>query len=154
MLDPQSATLSAVTIPADGARLAGDLTVPEAAVGIVAFAHGSGSSRHSPRNRQVAERLVAARLGSTSSPTTKRGATCAPASCACDWFLIALTDSWRDGRGPGLTVAPAAAPDIDDAVIETDGLELYVEGEALEMLDDKVFDADDDGDTVRFSVHD
>ncbi len=35
-------------------RLAGYLTVPENAPGIVVFAHGSGSSRHSPRNRYVA----------------------------------------------------------------------------------------------------
>jgi dienelactone hydrolase len=46
-----------VSIPADGALLEGDLTIPDGAVGIVAFAHGSGSSRHSPRNRQVAEAL-------------------------------------------------------------------------------------------------
>ncbi len=38
-------------------RLHGDFTVPNAATGIVLFAHGSGSSRHSPRNRFVAERL-------------------------------------------------------------------------------------------------
>jgi putative phosphoribosyl transferase len=48
---------SEVSIPADGALLEGDLTIPDGAVGIVAFAHGSGSSRHSPRNRQVAEAL-------------------------------------------------------------------------------------------------
>jgi len=41
-------------------RIAGDLTVPEQAPGIVVFAHGSGSSRHSPRNRDVAGRLNAA----------------------------------------------------------------------------------------------
>jgi len=35
----------------------GDVTVPEAASGLVVFAHGSGSSRHSPRNRQVAAAL-------------------------------------------------------------------------------------------------
>jgi pimeloyl-ACP methyl ester carboxylesterase len=52
-----------VTIPVDGAHLEGDLAVPDEAVGIVAFAHGSGSSRHSPRNRQVATRLRDARLG-------------------------------------------------------------------------------------------
>jgi putative phosphoribosyl transferase len=34
--------------------LDGDLTVPDGAAGLVVFAHGSGSSRHSPRNRQVA----------------------------------------------------------------------------------------------------
>jgi predicted phosphoribosyltransferase/dienelactone hydrolase len=43
--------------------LAGTLTVPPVAVGVVVFAHGSGSSRHSPRNRYVAERLVQAGLG-------------------------------------------------------------------------------------------
>jgi len=37
--------------------LEGDLAVPEGAVGVVLFAHGSGSSRHSPRNRHVASRL-------------------------------------------------------------------------------------------------
>src|ERR687887_1721093 len=57
-----TATTRAVTIPADGVELAGDLTVPDDAVGVVAFAHGSGSGRHSPRNRQVAAGLVDARL--------------------------------------------------------------------------------------------
>jgi putative phosphoribosyl transferase len=52
-----------VTIPAAGAQLIADLTVPDAAVGIVAFAHGSGSGRHSPRNRRVSAHLLAARLG-------------------------------------------------------------------------------------------
>lgn len=42
---------------APGLRLAGDLRLPEPAAGLVIFAHGSGSSRHSPRNRQVAESL-------------------------------------------------------------------------------------------------
>ena len=44
-------------------RLAGYLTVPENARGIVVFAHGSGSSRHSPRNRYVAGVLNEAGLG-------------------------------------------------------------------------------------------
>lgn len=39
------------------AGLPGELMVPEAATGIVVFAHGSGSSRRSPRNRLTAERL-------------------------------------------------------------------------------------------------
>ena len=46
-----------VTIDADQQRLAGTLTVPEPAHGIVVFAHGSGSSRHSPRNIRVADVL-------------------------------------------------------------------------------------------------
>ncbi|MEO3924011.1 hydrolase [Micromonosporaceae bacterium B7E4] len=45
------------TIPAGDVRLTGDLVVPADARGIVLFAHGSGSSRHSPRNRMVAEAL-------------------------------------------------------------------------------------------------
>src|SRR3954453_20271858 len=46
------ATEQAVTIPPTG--LSGDLIVPERATGIILFAHGSGSSRHSKRNRYVA----------------------------------------------------------------------------------------------------
>lgn len=47
---------------AGGVTLAGDLSVPAGAKGLVLFAHGSGSSRHSPRNRYVAEVLQAAGL--------------------------------------------------------------------------------------------
>lgn len=43
-----------VDIPAGKVSLPGTATLPERAVGIVAFAHGSGSSRHSPRNQYVA----------------------------------------------------------------------------------------------------
>jgi dienelactone hydrolase len=50
-------------VPVGDARLEGDLVLPEAAGGIVLFAHGSGSSRHSPRNRQVAAELNEAGLG-------------------------------------------------------------------------------------------
>ncbi|MER7581377.1 phosphoribosyltransferase family protein [Kitasatospora sp. NPDC097691] len=46
-----------LVLPADGVRLAGRLTVPPHARGVVVFAHGSGSGRHSPRNRYVAEYL-------------------------------------------------------------------------------------------------
>ncbi|MEU3688590.1 phosphoribosyltransferase family protein [Streptomyces narbonensis] len=52
-----------VRIPATGATLSGRLAVPDGATGIVLFAHGSGSSRHSPRNRAVAEVLNGAGLG-------------------------------------------------------------------------------------------
>jgi putative phosphoribosyl transferase len=41
-------------------QLPGDLTVPAAARGLVVFAHGSGSSRQSPRNRAVAQALAEA----------------------------------------------------------------------------------------------
>jgi putative phosphoribosyl transferase len=46
-----------VSVAAGDAVLQGELTVPGQAAGIVAFAHGSGSGRHSPRNRRVAETL-------------------------------------------------------------------------------------------------
>jgi putative phosphoribosyl transferase len=47
---------------APGLRLAGDLRLPDGAGGLVVFAHGSGSSRLSSRNRQVAEALNEAGL--------------------------------------------------------------------------------------------
>jgi putative phosphoribosyl transferase len=47
----------------DSGAIEGDLVVPDAARGIVVFAHGSGSSRHSTRNRRVAEVLRAERFG-------------------------------------------------------------------------------------------
>ncbi|WP_327023130.1 dienelactone hydrolase family protein [Micromonospora sp. NBC_01739] len=53
----------AVTIPAGGADLPADLLVPTEPVGAVLFAHGSGSSRHSPRNVAVARSLSAGGLG-------------------------------------------------------------------------------------------
>lgn len=52
-----------VTIPVVGAELGGRLQVPADARGIVLFAHGSGSSRHSPRNASVARTLHAQGLG-------------------------------------------------------------------------------------------
>jgi putative phosphoribosyl transferase len=45
------------------ADLDGELTVPATAKGVVVFAHGSGSSRHSPRNRYVADILNEGSLG-------------------------------------------------------------------------------------------
>lgn len=50
-------TRQLVEVPIDEVRLEGELVVPPAAGGIVLFAHGSGSSRHSPRNNAVAETL-------------------------------------------------------------------------------------------------
>jgi putative phosphoribosyl transferase len=52
-----------VMIPVRAATLSGHLYLPEPARGVVVFAHGSGSSRHSPRNRFVASVLRRAGLG-------------------------------------------------------------------------------------------
>jgi len=55
--DPSGRT---VRIPVPGAMLAGTLRIPDQPRGVVVFAHGSGSSRHSPRNVHVARRLTRA----------------------------------------------------------------------------------------------
>src|SRR5438552_15660023 len=55
--------MSEVQIQAGRAGLPGDLTIPEGAAGLLLFAHGSGSSRHSPRNQFVARVLNRAGLG-------------------------------------------------------------------------------------------
>ena len=55
--DAEAAHGRAVQIPSDTAMLEGELHVPAGAVGVVLFAHGSGSSRHSPRNQFVARTI-------------------------------------------------------------------------------------------------
>ncbi|MGH3243985.1 MAG: dienelactone hydrolase family protein, partial [Spirillospora sp.] len=54
---------ASVTIGVGDAVLPGDLALPDGPGGVVLFAHGSGSSRHSPRNRAVAAGLNAAGIG-------------------------------------------------------------------------------------------
>lgn len=53
---------NSVRIPAGKVVLEGDLRIPDSAEGLVIFAHGSGSSRHSPRNQSVAQVLQNAGL--------------------------------------------------------------------------------------------
>jgi putative phosphoribosyl transferase len=55
----QTATL----VPLGRIELAGDITLPDRATGLVLFAHGSGSSHYSPRNRHVAEVLNRGAIG-------------------------------------------------------------------------------------------
>ncbi|MBM3391503.1 MAG: hypothetical protein FJY34_05950 [Betaproteobacteria bacterium] len=81
-----------VLIPAAKVSLTGTATLPEGASGIVAFAHGSGSSRHSPRNQYVASVLhqhgIATQLFDLltrrRTATTKRASTsiCSPNACS------------------------------------------------------------------------
>lgn len=61
--DVHPAVATEVDLPIGDLRLAGELTLPPAALGVVLFAHGSGSSRRSPRNQFVARRLQSAGLG-------------------------------------------------------------------------------------------
>ena len=64
MNDPETDAVEEqlVRVPAGPAALKGNLTLPEEARAVVLFAHGSGSSRHSPRNRYVARLLNEAKL--------------------------------------------------------------------------------------------
>ena len=58
-----SARETSVTVPAGDVTLDGTFALPESATAVILFAHGSGSSRHSPRNRYVAEELHFAGFG-------------------------------------------------------------------------------------------
>ncbi len=58
---------SGVSISSDDVNLYGELEVPAGALGIVLFAHGSGSSRHSTRNQYVARVLREAGIGTLTS---------------------------------------------------------------------------------------
>jgi putative phosphoribosyl transferase len=51
------------TSPVNGVKLEGSLVIPSEASGVVLFAHGSGSGRHSPRNNFVAQTLQSAGIG-------------------------------------------------------------------------------------------
>ena len=100
--------------------VAGHLTVPEhRRTGVVVFAHGSGSSRHSPRNRYVAGVLERGRPGhaavrpadrprrSTIGPTSSTSS-CSPAASATSPMAAEPT---RDGRAArSATSGPAPAP--------------------------------------------
>src|SRR5918993_1118115 len=57
MMDADQTAAYAVRVPAGNVDLDADLAGPFGVRGLVLFAHGSGSSRHSPRNRQVAAAL-------------------------------------------------------------------------------------------------
>jgi pimeloyl-ACP methyl ester carboxylesterase len=59
----QPAREETIVVTAGAVSLEGNLDLPERALGVILFAHGSGSSRHSPRNRFVAQHLQRACLG-------------------------------------------------------------------------------------------
>jgi putative phosphoribosyl transferase len=137
-------TRRSIQIPAGDLALEGDLHVPADAQGVVLFAHGSGSSRHSPRNRYVAGELqqagLATLLADLLTPEEER----VDARTAEFRFdigrlakrLIALTD-WVAGqestKGLGIgtfgastgaaaaLMCAAARPDLVDAVVSRGG---------------------------------
>src|SRR5437899_776264 len=59
----QDAPAHQARIPSGSATLEGEMSLPTGATGVVLFAHGSGSSRHSPRNQYVARTIRAAGIG-------------------------------------------------------------------------------------------
>jgi putative phosphoribosyl transferase len=63
MMHAELVTPRPVRLEIGGVALNGDLSLPIDAVGLIIFAHGSGSSRHSSRNRAVAAAFQQARLG-------------------------------------------------------------------------------------------
>ena len=113
-----------VKIPARDATLDGNLTVPPAARGIVLFVHGSGSSRHSKRNRFVARTLNEAGLATllfdlltpeeeavdmrTAHLRFDIGLLAGRLGSATDWVL--QEPAARDLRIGYFARAPAAAP--------------------------------------------
>lgn len=62
-VEEKAAISREVWIPVDSITLPGELSVPGRAEGLVLFAHGSGSSRHSPRNQYVAQVIRDAGVG-------------------------------------------------------------------------------------------
>jgi putative phosphoribosyl transferase len=62
-LSSKGKSSSEIQIPINSITLEGNLTIPEGAKGLVVFAHGSGSSRYSSRNRYVAQELQKEGLG-------------------------------------------------------------------------------------------
>lgn len=55
-------TKEEIRIPVTGGQLAGELVIPEDPIGVVIFSHGSGSSRLSPRNNYIANKLQDAHI--------------------------------------------------------------------------------------------
>ena len=103
-----------VRVTAGPVSVAGHLTIPEHPTGIVVFAHGSGSSRHSPRNRYVAEVLNGPDWPpccSTCSPP-KRNVT-APTSSTSSCWRGAWSRSrtgWRASPTPRRCRSATSAP--------------------------------------------
>jgi putative phosphoribosyl transferase len=142
---PQSRR-AAVSIEKDRVRLEADLVVPPAPRGIVVFAHGSGSSRHSPRNQRVAQLLndadvpVATLLADLLTPEEERidartrelrfdiGLLAERVAMITDWVLSADSDidlpigyfGASTGAAAAL-VAAAARRDVVRAVVSRGG---------------------------------
>jgi iron-sulfur cluster assembly protein len=57
-----------------------------------------------------------------------------------------------NGHGPALHVEVAAAPEVEDEVVDVDGAQVFVDPAAAPALEDKVLDAETDGGELMFAV--
>jgi Fe-S cluster assembly iron-binding protein IscA len=67
---------------------------------------------------------------------------------------IAAAPAATNGSGPLLSLEAVPEPASDDAVVEADGAELYLDAAAAGVLDGKILDAERESDAVRFSIID
>jgi len=140
-----------VRISTPGAMLTGDLSLPAGAHGIVLFAHGSGSSRLSPRNRRVAAEIAAGGVGTLlfdllTAPEERRdqldaslrfdiGLLTRRLAAATHWLR---EQPWSEslavgyfGSSTGAAAALAASVDLDVAAIVSRGGRPDLAGNAL-----------------------
>lgn len=150
------APATAVEIPVGAGAVHGDLALPEGALGLAVFAHGSGSSRHSPRNRQVADHLRRRRLGTLLVDLLTEGEEAVDLRTTAHRFDIGLLSGrlvtvveWLDGRedlaglpvgyfgaSTGAAAALAAAAGQGDRIgaVVSRGGRPDLAGEALETV--------------------
>ncbi|HEX5683015.1 MAG TPA: dienelactone hydrolase family protein [Ideonella sp.] len=93
-----------------GVLLAADLSLPAHATGLVVFAHGSGSSRFSPRNRQVAKVLNEAGLATVLADLLTPAEEAADARSGRHRFDIALLADRLNGVAQYLALLQATGP--------------------------------------------
>lgn len=65
---------------------------------------------------------------------------------------IAAVAPSNNGSGPALAVQPVAEPEPEDAVIEAEGAQLYVDAGAVNALEGKVLDAEAEPGVIRFAI--
>lgn len=138
-----------VQVLTDRVSVAGHLTIPESASGVVVFAHGSGSSRHSPRNQYVAQVLNEAGFGTllfdllTSEEERNRANVfdirlLASRLVDVTTWLIEQTDAatlpigyFGASTGAGAALAAAADPRVNVRAVVSRGGRPDLAGEAL-----------------------
>lgn len=143
-----------MTLRVGGVALEADVTLPSGARGVVVFAHGSGSSRRSPRNRAVANALVSARFATVLFDLLTPGEEAADAVTGRLRFdvqllsrrLVGAIDAVRHhpelgvlpmalfGASTGAAAALVAAAERDVAAVISRGGRPDLAGDALERV--------------------